>query len=251
VTPDVEDVPTDTPTDTPTDSTGCPPDDATHIYINLSGHALPVGTADVAGMYLAAYAPTDILFSTGAPPLGTTTAQADGTYSFECLDVGSVTLGLIVLSDDAAADGTAGTFFPTMTGVASWDVDGKVDLEGKFAFGLPNAVVGVLATLTGITPYDDGMTMGIILDEARAPIAGGTVERDGAGTPVSVAYPMADMSGLMTPPATSASGIWVLDEPLAGMTNLTANATGHAYPTYPAATLPGYCFFLPFPAETP
>lgn len=254
---DVEDVPTDTPADTPTDTpadtpadtAGCPPDDATHIYINVSGTVQPIGTADVSGLFLAAVAPLDALTGT-ATPLATTTVRADGTFLFECLNVKDVAMGLVVLSDDGTPDGVAGTFFPTLSGVGAWSSDAeKVDLENRFVFGLPNAVVDALEGLTGITPDTDGMVMGLVLDESDAPLAGATVGRAGPGPAIAVDYPTPDLSSLVTPPATSASGMWVLHEPLGGLTNITATLAGHTFPTYPAATPRGYCFFVPFRAE--
>jgi hypothetical protein len=113
----------------------------------------------------------------------------------------------------------------------------------------PTTVVTALEGLTGITPDTDGMVMGLVLDEADAPLAGATVGRAGPGAPLDVAYPMPDLSGLVTPPATSASGLWLLTSPLGGLTNITATLAGHTFPTYPAATPRGYCFFVPFRAE--
>ena len=228
------------------DGTECPPDDPDHIYIDVMGQVNPLGTADVGGMYLAAVVPLSAL--TGTPnKLGETTTDADGTFAFRCVDVKNSALGLIVLADDNPEDGAAGDFFPTFTGVAGWTTDvEKVDLPNAMVFGLPNTLTAGLAALTGVDAAGDGLVMGNVLDGTTyARLAGATVDSVPAGS-VTVAYPNADFTGLETSGMTSANGMWLLTEPLTGLTNITATLTGYTFDTHPAATPAGYCFFLPF-----
>ncbi|MBI5486234.1 MAG: hypothetical protein HY905_02760 [Deltaproteobacteria bacterium] len=240
VTPEVEaDVPEETG-ETPTCSA-----DQTDNFVNLAGLVTPLGGTDAGGLFLAAADPISALVGTPTI-LATTTTNADGTWHMDCVDVTDVAIGLIVMADDDPADGVAGDFFPTLTGVTAWDTEGYADKLEAPVFALTNTLSGGIAALTGIDPEGDGIVMGIVVDGTHAPLAGATIERSGAGTPLTFAYPTADFTGLMDPAATSASGIWVMTDVLTGLTNVTATLAPHTFDIHPAANVAGNCYFLPF-----
>ncbi len=232
-----------------TDS-GCPANDATHLYISIGGMVRPLGGTAVAGVRVQAVEPVSVL--SGTPSIvGSAVSGADGSWRINCINVQSVLLGLVAETDDDPADGVGGTFFPTFTGIISWTVEGKVDKFDGLAFTLTNEFRTGLATLTGVDPVANGLVMGVVVDgTSLAPLTGATVGCAGTGcAPLTVVYPNADFTGLMSPAATSANGTWVLTDVLATLTDMTATLAGYTFPTFPAAQVPGTCYFLPFPSE--
>ena len=227
----------------------CAPDDAEHIYVRVAGRVAPVGAGEISGASLTLVPVLSALV--GDPTvLAETFANDDGTFAFACTDVRDVPLGVTVLVDDGSADGDAGTFFPTYNVVSAWpgDVD-KTDVCDATIHVPTVMVVRGLAALTGIRP-DEGLVMGMVMNDATwSPLAGARVVRDGSGSPLSVAYPTPDFTGLETSSVTSTSGMWIVSGALAGLTNVVAELDGYRFEVQPVASPPGHCLFVSFPGQ--
>jgi len=244
-----EDTPEDTTTDSPEDVPGdgeCPPDDTTHIYINVAGQVQHMAGGDVDGLYVAAISPVDALTNPAPTPIGTDVTATDGTFAMPCINVAEVALGLVILVDDNPADGVAGDLFPTGTGVKAWTLPvEKVDVLDATPFAVPNALVaGLEAAITGLDAETNGMAMGLVVDgTTHAPIDAAAVTVT-SGAAVPVAYPNATMTGLETDSNTSANGSFVITVPLTTIRVFTATATGYTFGTHQAATKAGFIYFM-------
>jgi hypothetical protein len=245
--PDTEE---DTPEDVPTDG-ACPPDDDTHLYVNVAGQVQHLAGGDAGGLYVAAISPMDALMNPTPTPIGEGVTGSDGTFGMTCLNVKDVALGLVILVDDDPEDGDAGDFFPTGTGVKAWTTDDeKVDVLDATPFALPNAVVTGLEAGTSIDPAGVGMVMGLVIDSGtHAPIDEAVVTNaDGSDAPV--VYPTADFSGLETDDNTSANGSYVFDiDSALVLSNFTAEATGYTFGDHQAASKAGFCYFMIISSE--
>ena len=228
----------------PVEEGECPPDTATEIYIDVGGQVqslVPGGSVE--GLMVAAISPLDAL-GTGDPTLlATTITDADGMFLIECLDVGTIALGLVLLVDDDP-DGTADDYFPTGTGVAAYaDASDKVDLYDAAPFAVANTLVAGIEALTGLDTSTDGLVMGLIVDGAtHAPIDGAVLNQHPAGTPADVSYPTADFSALETDDNTSANGSFVFNSSIT-LSSYIAVADGYTFSEHQAASKPDFCYF--------
>ncbi|MBW2260990.1 MAG: hypothetical protein JRG91_03375 [Deltaproteobacteria bacterium] len=226
---------------------GCPPDDATHIYINVMGAVQSlVPGGNVEGLMVAAISPLDALLPGEPTPIDTTISGTGGVFMFECLDVGTVTLGLVLLIDDDP-DGTDDDYFPTGTGVAAFvEADGsdKVDIGTAAPFAVANTLIGGLeALITDLDTTADGLAMGLVVDSAAGTPIDGAAVLTAAGDPAPVSYPVADFSALETDDDTSANGVFVFNSSVV-LSSFTAEATGYTFGEHQAATKAGFCYFM-------
>jgi hypothetical protein len=228
----------------------CPPDDATHIYINVMGQVQSlVPGGDVEGLMVAAISPLDALMPGDPTPIATTTSGTGGVFSFECLDVGTVTLGLVLLVDDDPS-GSDDDYFPTGTGVAAFDVpEDKVDIETAAPMAVANTLIGGLeALITDLDTATNGLAMGLVVDRATSSPIDGAVVNTAAGDPAPVSYPAADFSALETDDNTSANGSFVFNGPVT-LSSFTAVASGYTFGEHQAATKAGFCYFMMLASE--
>lgn len=240
-----EDAETDTIEDTPTDGDDCPPDDATHIYITVTGQVQPLTPGgDVGGIYVAAVNPMDALMPGDPTPIVEGLTEANGSFEFECINVAEVDLGMVIWVDDDP-DGTDDLLFPTGTGVKAWDSDEeKVDVPDATPFAVTREILtGLGALITTLDPATNGVAMGLVIDSAtRGPIDGAQIQTT-AGDPAPVSYPTADLTGLETDDNTSASGMFVFNGAVT-LGRFTAEASGHTFGEHTAATKPEFCYFM-------
>jgi len=230
----------------------CPPDDATHIYINVMGQVQSlVPSGNVEGLMVAAISPLDALMPGDPTPIATTTSGTGGVFSFECLDVGTVTLGLVLLVDDDPG-GTDDDYFPTGTGVAAFtepDGSDKVDIDTAAPMAVANTLIGGLeALITDLDTATNGLAMGLVLDGTTHNPIDGAVINTAAGDPAPVSYPTADFTGLETDSNTSANGSFVFNGPVV-LSSFTAEATGYTFGEHQAATKAGFCYFMMLASE--
>ena len=234
----------DAPTDVPAEETAPCVDDATHIYIDVTGTvtALPSGTVE--GLMVAAIAPLDALGNPTPTPLKAGAVAADGTFSLTCINVKDVALGLVILVDDAAGDGIDGTIFPTGTGIKAWMIDAeKVDITDAPVFALTNTLRQGLETMGSFDAVTNGFVMGTVVNGTTgAPLDAAVVKKTPSGT-LTVVYPTADFSGVESDSNTSANGIYVVPGPLT-LSTITAEKTDFTFTTGQAATKGGFCYFL-------
>ena len=227
---------------------GCPPDDATHIYINVMGavQSLEPG-GNVEGLLVAAVSPLAALMPGDPELIETTVSGADGMFMFECLDVGTVTLGLVLLVDDDPS-GSDDDYFPTGTGVAAFEeADGsdKVDIPDAAPFSLSHTLIGGLETLiTGLDTATDGLVMGLIVDgTTHAPIDGARLLVESSGDAAPVSYPAADLTALETDDNTSANGMFVFNGAVTLGPAFIAEASGYTFSGHQAASKANFCYF--------
>ncbi len=226
----------------------CPPDDATHIYINVMGAVQPLEPGgNVEGLLVAAVSPLAALMPGDPDFIDSTISGADGTFMFECLDVGTVTLGLVLLVDDDPS-GSDDNYFFTGTGVAAFEAtDGsdKVDIDMAAPFALSHTLVaGLEALITGLDTAADGLVMGLIVDgTTRAPIDGARLLVESSGDPAPVSYPAADLSSLETDDNTSANGMFVFNGAVALGPSYIAEASGYTFEGHQAASKANFCYF--------
>jgi len=251
ITPDPtdEDIDED-PSEDPTEEEPfeCPADDPpTHVYIDISGAVNSLdGISSVDGLYIAGISPMDALTNPVPTPIDRSTGLigADGLFAFTCVDVGEVTLGLVMLTDDDPG-GTDDNFYPTGTGVKSWvnPID-KVNVENAVVFPVPNTLLAGIETLASVDADTNGLAMGVIVDDATGAFIDGAEVVKADATALNVAYPTADFSGLEADGNTSANGVFVIQDALTGITNITVNATGYTFDDDMAATKAGFIYFL-------
>jgi hypothetical protein len=228
----------------------CPPDDATHIYINVYGQVQPlVPGGNVEGLMVAAISPMDALLPGDPTPLDSTVSDADGNFMFECLDVGTVSLGLVLLVDDDPS-GSDDDYFPTGTGVAAFDgPEDKVDIDTAAPMAVANTLIGGLeALITDLDTATNGLAMGLVVDRATSAPIDGAVVNTAAGDPAPVSYPTADFSGLETDDNTSANGSFVFNGEVT-LSSYTAVADGYTFGEHQAATKAGFCYFMMLASE--
>jgi hypothetical protein len=242
----VEDVPEDTPVDTPEEEMpACPDDDPPdHIYIDVNGAVTSLdGTTEVAGSWTAGISPLDALTNPTPTPIATSAVGTDGVFSMECIDVGPVTIGLVILHDDDPS-GSDDNFYPTGTGVKAWaDATEKVDVTGAAVFGISQTLAAVIETMASVDIDTNGLAMGIIADGTTGtPIEGATIVRSG-GTAINVIYPNAAFDGVGA--STASTGVFIVTDTLSTMVNdLSAEATGYTFGNHSAATKGGFIYFL-------
>jgi hypothetical protein len=227
----------------------CPVDTPpSHIYIDVDGTVASLdGETAVAGMLVAAISPMDALLNPTPVHLQEDTVGADGSFAFDCLDVGPVDLGLVVLADDS---GSAATWYPTGTGIKAWGTPPvKEDVTGAMVFGISETLAAGIEALTSMDFDTTGVVMGLVVDGTTGtPIDGAVVARSGSGTPLNVAYPNAAMDNLETDGNTSANGSFVIVITAAlPLTNITATASGYTFDVHQAATKAGFIYFLAMP----
>jgi hypothetical protein len=199
---------------------------------------------------VAALAPLTALSGDIATHVAETSADANGVFSFSCFDVANVSLGLILLADDAGYDGAAGNYFPTISGIAGYTTnDDKVCETGAKAMAINNQVQAGLDQIPGLDKTTVGYIIGSVVDANRAPLAGATVTK-GDGTALdAVLYPSADFSS-MAGTETSATGIYIIPTQLS-LTSLIGVKDGYTWnnTTFKAATVPGAAYFVPLVAN--
>ncbi|MFH1434413.1 MAG: hypothetical protein ABIJ56_01735 [Pseudomonadota bacterium] len=260
VTPDVTPDPTeDTVEDTIEDTVEeeipvtCPEDDPPdHIYVDTDGGVAPVGGTDIEDLFVASISPLDALINPTPMPISGVVAFTDeeGLWALECLDVGDVDLGLVILVDDHAdgtPNGIAGDYYPTGTGIKSWLTPAeKVDVPGATAAAVSNTVMAGLEAALGeaLDADTDGIIMGMVINGATgAPIAGATVVNDASGPDLDIYYPSADFTAL-DGAATSATGIYLVPGPrVLTETETMGVADGFTFAAAPAATKGGFVYF--------
>jgi hypothetical protein len=246
--PTDEDVVEDVPVDTPEEEMPACPDDSPpdHIYIDVNGAVTSLdGTTDVVGTLAAAISPLDALTNPSPTPIATSAVGTDGVFGMECIDVGPVTLGLVVLHDDDPS-GSDDNFYPTGTGVIGWlTADEKVDVTGGAVFGISQTLKAGIGTMTSVDIDTNGLAMGLVVDGTTGtPLDGATVSRSG-GDAINVMYPTADFSGVETDGNTSANGVYIITDALTTIAgDLTAEATGYTFGDHSAATKGGFIYFL-------
>ena len=177
-------------------------------------------------------------------------ADANGVFSFACFDVATVSLGLILLADDAGFDGAAGSYFPTISGIAGYsNNDDKVCEEGAKAMAINNQLQAGLDQIPGLDKTTVGYIIGAVVDANRAPLAGATVARGDGVALTAVLYPNANFSDL-TGTETSATGIYIIPTQLT-LAPLIGVKTGYTWDltTFKAATVPGAAYFVPLVAN--
>lgn len=226
---------------------GCCPGQV--LYIDAAGVVVDLGTHTGVAVGIAALAPLTALYGDLATHAAETSSTANGLFSFDCFDVGAISLGLVLLADDLGYDGAGGDFFPTVTGVSSWpDNNAKVCIADVQAFVVSSPLLaGLQGEILDLDPAGVGFIIGIVLDAGLNPIAGATVECSD-GSPLTVYYPTVDFSN--TQAATSATGIYIIADQLS-LTSLIGVAQGHTWDpqTFRAATIPGAAYYIPLIAD--
>lgn len=230
-------------------ATCCCPGQALHITVD--GMAVDLALqSGVANAAVAALAPLTALSGDIATHVAETSADANGVFSFACFDVSTVSLGLVLLADDAGFDGAAGSYFPTISGIAGYsDNTDKVCEEGAKAMAINNTLQAGLDQIPGLDKTAVGYIIGAVVDASRAPLAGATVTKDDGTALDAVLYPNADFSDL-TGTETSATGLYIIPTELT-LTALIGNKAGYTWDmgTFKAATVPGAAYFVPLVAN--
>ena len=242
----------DNTTDTTSDSTDlasscCPNAPEGAIHISANGQVINLATQQGAQVDLTPIEPQAALAPGDPTHLGDTSTDAQGAFNIDCLDVTNIALGLVVLTDDPGFDGGQGDFFPTGTGIKAWKTnEEKTCVEGAMAIALPNTMVAALDQLPNIDSINEGFVMGMVVDDAQAPVEGATITAgDGSDLSAGAYYPNADFSDLTSGTATSPNGLFLL--PAAnfpqGVASITANKEGHTFEIAQAAAKPEFCYF--------
>jgi hypothetical protein len=231
--------------DTPEEEApACPADDPpTHVYIDVDGTVVSLDhVTSVDGILASAISPVAALAPGDPPHLAEDTVGADGAFAFDCLDVGEVAFGLVVLTDDS---GATDTFYPTGTGVKGWlNPADKTDVTNATVIATPNTAAAGLETLAGMDFDATGVAMGLVIDQTTGnPIDGAEVVRTPSGT-LNVVYLNADMDGLETDGNTSTSGMFIITDSLTSIINITVNASGYTFVSGQAATKAGFIYFI-------
>ena len=228
----------------------CPPDQPPqHVYIDVDGNVLSLDmTTPVEGMLVAAISPMDALMNPNPQHLMEDTVGADGGFAFNCLDVGDVSLGLVVLADDS---GSGTTWYPTGTGIKAWGTPPvKDDVHGAKVFGITETLAANFETLASMDFSVTGAVIGVVVDGTTGnPIDGAEVVRSGAGTPLNVVYPNSQLNGLEGDNNTSANGLFiiVITGQTLPLTNITASRAGYTFDVHQAASKQGFIYFLAIP----
>ena len=231
------------------DEGDCCPGQALHVTVD--GMAVDLATQTGVQADVAALAPLTALSGDIATHEAETSAGADGVFSFSCFDAAGISLGLILLADDAGYDGAGGNFFPTVSGIASWpDNNAKVCEEGAKAMVVNATLLGGLEAALGPAGMDAvgvGFIIGSVVDANRAPLAGATVARSD-GNALTVYYPNADFSDFQA--ETAAGGVYIVIDQLS-LTALIGVLDGYVWEptTFKAATIPGAAYFVPLVAD--
>lgn len=228
------------------DSVACPPDDATHLYITVSGTVRSVDRRDVRGLSVRGISLLEALMPGDPEPLAEATVAEDWSFTLRCMDVGAVALGVVASVDDPSVDGVDGSWFPTGTLVAEFTTpDEKVDVSGARAYALPYTIREGLEGLTGTSGVLDGHLMGLVLDERTGdPVEGAVVIQSPPG-PIApaVGYPSPDFASVDFEGSTSAGGLYMFLAPVRLM-SFSALAEGYSFEEVQGATKPGFCFFV-------
>jgi hypothetical protein len=233
----------------------CVDTEAGKYFVDISGMVVDISTgAGAEGVGVAAISPMEALTSPTPTLYSATTTSAGGAFALDCFDVTSIALGAVVITDDAAWDGTAGTLYPTGTGVAGWDSNAeKVCTEGAAAMAVPAAIVGLIGQLPDIDPDTTGFVMGLVVDATGAKVDGAVIKIQDASAnwvdPVGVYYPNADLSNLTDGTETSVNGMYILPATnfTAGITKITAEKTGSTFSEQQAAPKGGFVYFVMIP----
>ncbi len=226
----------------------CPGQD---LFITVDGAAVDLATQQGVKVDLAALAPLTALSGDIDTHVAEASAADTGVFHFDCFDVSTVSLGLVLLADDPGFDGEAGSFFPTITGIAGYTDDpaDKVCEEGATAMVINNQMQAGLDQITGLDKNAVGYIIGIVMDASHAPIEGATVVK-GSGDPLdTVLYPNADFTAF-DGAATSANGVYLIPTQLS-LTPLMGVKDGYTWKNdlFKAATVPGAAYFVPLIAN--
>jgi hypothetical protein len=209
------------------------------ITIDVAGLVSTTGAFSVAGASLSVLSPYTHLTTPALTPLATTTVSQTSTFSLPNLAVTNVSSGLLARVED-----TAGTIYPTVSGLTAWASEADADKKGTtnaHVFAVPKALaIGLANGLGNPSLLTNGFVMGLVTDGA-AGVSGATVALVGGG-PLTVLYPDATFTGFGA--STSTSGLFIIPS-AAGRRQLTLVATKGVVTFGPALALPkaGTCFF--------
>ena len=228
------------------DSNCCPGET---LHITVDGMSVDLTTQTPVQADVAALAPLTALSGDIDTHVAEASAGADGVFHFDCFDVATVSLGLVLLADDPGFDGAAGDFFPTVSGIAGYsNNDDKVCETGAAAMVITNAVQAGLDQIPGLDKAAVGYIIGSVVSAARSPLEGATVERSD-GTAVTVLYPNATFTAF-DGVATASHGVYLIRVGLS-LTSLIGVLTDYTWDNqaFKAATIPGAAYFVPLVAN--
>ena len=188
-------------------------------------------------------------------PRSSVTSSPRGTFETGCFDVRDITPALVMLADDPGAagqigDGQAGAWYPTFSGVASFNTDAdRTCANDARIYAVPNSYVEALEKATkSVLTRAGGLGLIFVVDAARNPVGGAQI-KNSDGTPLSVGneipvfYPSKD--GKLTGRATDPDlGLAIIAGPV-GLVEFQAFAPGHTWKAELLGIPEGYCFTRP------
>lgn len=228
-------------------SGSCCPGDELHIWVKGVTYDINLNPIGVA---YAPIAPLHALYSD--TPRKLITGQSDattGAFESDCFDVESISLGLVILTDDMGFDETDGDYYPTATGILSWDTDEeKTCVDDAVVFAVTTDIIETLETQIGMDMTVDGVAMGLVLDAEGNPVSGATIKQDNGSDLPEIYYPNSALNDFSATETTSA-GLYVIPGPLPEdpdptvlmpvKEGLTFKAVG-----YKAGSQKSFCYFL-------
>lgn len=173
------------------------------------------------------------------------TNAATATFSYQNVNLDTVSLGLIAVVDNSSA---GSTFVNTAIGVAPGPPYTQAELTGLKVFAVTKSTEATLAPLDGKSAgqlTSAGFILGQFIDKNTSnPISGATLLDASSNTAVSgVIYPKADFSGVTGTGSTSSIGVFVLVG--TSLANYTGQATGYtSFSSQQASTVPNSCFVM-------
>jgi hypothetical protein len=219
------------------------------LFITVDGMSVDLTTQTPVQADVAALAPLAALTGDIAAHEAEASAGEDGVFHFDCFDVANISLGLVLLADDPGFDGADGDFFPTVSGIASFSTDDdKICMTGATAMVITNAVQAGLDQIPGLDKNLVGYIIGSVVDAARSPLEGATVER-ADGEAMTVLYPNATFTAF-DGAATSSNGVYLVPAhfPLSSLIGVKTDYTWDTL-RFKAATVPGAAYFVPLVAN--
>ncbi len=225
----------------------CPGQD---LFITVDGAVVDLATQQGVQADVAALAPLTALSGDINSHVAEASAAASGVFHFDCFDVSTVSLGLVLLADDPGFDGAGGSFFPTITGIAGYaDNTDKVCEDSATAMVINNQMQAGLDQIPNLDKAGVGYIIGIVMDKSHAPIEGATVVKGDGSALDAVLYPSADFT-TFDGAATSANGVYLIPTQL-GLTPLMGVKDGYTWANdvFKAATVPGAAYFVPLIAN--
>lgn len=230
----------------------CPGAPQGGYHIDVAGTIVDITTSQGVRVAVAPISPMDALTNPDPVHLEDQLSETDGTFQTDCFDVTEVALGCIMLVDDLGFDGIGGNYFPTGTGVKSWERNAeKVCVEDSKAFAVPAALVTDLNIFTDVST-SLGFVMGTVVDNIGNPVVGAVITK-GDGTDLEqVYYPSADFGDLTSRTSTSPNGAYVLPARnfAVGIVEITAEKAGTIFKTELAAPKPYFCYFVVIQEDT-